>query len=191
MPHFFRSSGYLEDDPVVCGDGSVLSVADLPPFLRTLMVADGTVTKSLEAWFWEPVKVSPLHQKRLLLEASLPLLEVEAGAEVLQREVCLTGRTTGRDYACARSLLLLSALPAGMREGMLEGRIGIGELLREQGVETYREIVDLGYLSAGERRDALLARFEGDLVSRAYRIRVAGEPAILVSEFFPLAVYRG
>lgn len=188
--HFFRSSGYLADSRLASSDGGSFSVDELPPFLRTLLVTDGTVTKSLEAWFWEPVVVTPRQQQRVLLDEPLKTLSARAGDEALRREVCLTGKNSGRDYACARSLLRLSALPEGMRKGMLEGRIGIGELLREQGVETYREIIRLDYLRRGRHEDALLDRLDDDLVSRSYRIQVSGEPAILVTEFFPVSVFR-
>ena len=36
---------------------SCLNVAALPPFLRVLLTTDGTVTKSLEAYFWESIEV--------------------------------------------------------------------------------------------------------------------------------------
>ncbi len=189
--HFFRSSGYLADSRISGSDGGEFQVDELPPFLRTLLVTDGTVTKSLEAWFWEPVVVTPRQQHRQVLDAPLESLSAGAGDELLRREVCLTGKDSGRDYACARSLLRLAALPEGMRAGMLEGRIGIGELLREQGVETYREIIMLDYLRRGRHQDALLRQFDDDLVSRSYRIQVSGEPAILVTEYFPVSVYGG
>lgn len=187
--HFFRSSGYLQEDDIACSDGSTFSVAALPRFLRTLLVADGTVTKSLESWFWEPVKITPRSQEQSLLTESLADISAAPGAQVLRREVCLTGKHSGQHFACARSLIVLDALPAETRAGLLEGRIGIGELLRQKGVETYREIVALDYISKNHSKDDLLREFDDDLVSRSYRIRVGGEPAILVTEYFPIGLY--
>ena len=187
---FFRSSGYLLEDQIACSDGRTFSVESLPRFLRTLLVADGTVTKSLESWFWEPVKITPRNQEALSLAKPLELLSAEQGSEVLRREVCLTGKTSGKNYACARSMIVLQSLPPETRAGLLEGRIGIGELLREKGVETYREIVALDYLRKADIQDELLSQFNDDLVSRSYRIRVGGEPAILVTEYFPPGLYQ-
>ncbi len=187
---YFRSNGYLADDLIQSSDGGQFLITDLPGFLRTLLVADGTVTKTLEAWFWEPVSVTPLRQAIKILVADLPELEAEAGDEVLEREVCLTGGESQQHYACARSVLAINQLSVEMRTALLEGRMGIGELLREQGVETYREIVALDYIRKGSTQDEILNTFSDDLVSRSYRIRVGGVPAILVTEYFPVGTYR-
>ena len=56
---------------------------DLPPFLRTLLVADGTVTMALEAYYDEPVDVVTMNQSFEELATSLPALAIEQGEEVL------------------------------------------------------------------------------------------------------------
>ncbi|MGV6859671.1 MAG: chorismate--pyruvate lyase family protein [bacterium] len=185
----FRSHGFLPEGRLHCASGSVLDLTALPPFLRTLLVADGTVTKSLEAYFWEAVSVVP--QRQCLTTLSQPLLDLEtrAGDSVLQREVVLRGDQSGRHYAFARSFLLLDPLEPALREGLEAGVIGIGELLREQGIETYREIVSLDYHAEPSDNDPTLANLPFPLVSRSYRIRVAGSPAFLVTEFFPVSVF--
>ena len=190
--HYFRSSGYLADGHIVVSDGSTWDIAALPAFLRTLLVMDGTVTKSLEAYFWEPVDVVKSRQFEASIDAPPrpPVALLASGATRLVREVSLVGRHSGRRFACARSWLALDALPAPLATGIREGQIGIGELLREQGVETYRQIVALNVLGA-HHDDPLLGDDGAVWVARAYRIRVAGVPAILVSEFFPLELYRG
>lgn len=190
MHHYFRSSGYLADDRFTAADGHVFRIGDLPPFLRTLLVTDGTVTKSLEAWFWEPVKVVPLGGERLRLDDPVEGLEAGGGDEILQRKVLLQGETTAVPYACARSLVALKTLSDPLRKGLLEGKIGIGELLREQDVETYREVVALDYLEAREAKTVFAPLAGSDAVARSYRIRVRGVPAILVTEYFPVEAYR-
>lgn len=190
MEHYFRSSGYLADDGFTATDGTRFSIGDLPPFLRTLLVADGTVTKSLEAWFWEPVQVVPLKNVKTRLKHRVEGLQANTGDEILMREIRLRGQRSGVSYARARSTLALQALPEDLRRGLLEGKIGIGELLREQYVETYREVIALDYLPAGETAGKLDPIAGSDIVSRSYRIRVRGVPAILVTEYFPLSAYR-
>ncbi|MGF1547235.1 MAG: chorismate--pyruvate lyase family protein [Thiotrichales bacterium] len=189
--HFFRSSGYLADGHIVASDGAVWDIAELPPFLRTLLVMDGTVTKSLEAYFWEPVEVLKSRQFEQASDAPPrpPVPLATTISTCLVREVALVGRRSRRRFACARSWLALDALPPPLAAGIREGRIGIGELLREQGVETYRQIVALDVFGA-RHDDPLLGDRDGVWVARAYRIRVSGTPAILVSEFFPLELYR-
>ena len=186
---FFRSSGYLPDDHIKGSSGHWFDMGSLPPFLRTLLVTDGTVTKSLEAYFWEPVDVTPLTQNKITLQGPVEGLMVASGDTALRREVSLMGRQSGRRYASARSFLALNQLPNELAEAMVTGEIGIGELLREKGVETYREIINVDFIERGKNNDSLFAPFEDDLVSRSYRIRVGGTPAIVVTEYFPVALY--
>ncbi len=187
----FRSHGYLPDGRLPCASGATLDLTTLPPFLRTLLVADGTVTKSLEAYFWEAVNVVPQNQSLITLERPLADLETRPGDAVLRREVLLQGERSKTHYAFARSFLLLDPLDAELRAGLEAGIIGIGELLREQGIETYREIVSLDYHSQPPEHDPALTILPFPLVSRSYRIRVAGAPAFLVTEFFPVPVFEG
>lgn len=173
---FFRSRGYVPGGIVTNSRNETLHMEALPPFLRTLLVTDGTVTKHLEAYFWEQVEVENLGQAETVLEREVPWLEMRAGDAVLQRRVRLHGAESGRVYAHAESLIRLASLPDRLRADLLEGRIGIGELLREKGLETYREILDVG-----KRGD--------DRVYRTYRIVINHHPAILITEEFPCALY--
>ena len=52
------------------------AMADLPPFLRSLLITDGTVTKTLEAYFWEPVQVQVLKQQELRITERIDALAV-------------------------------------------------------------------------------------------------------------------
>ena len=186
---YFKSSGYLPCGLIEGSGGHSFDMGSLAPFLRTLLVMDGTVTKSLEAFFWEPVDVTPLLQQTIALTEPVDGLSATAGDTVLQRQVSLTGRQSGRQYACARSFLALGQLPETLADAMVSGKIGIGELLREKGIETYREIISVDFIGKGENTDPLLGIFADDLVSRSYRIRVGGAPAIVVTEYFPVTLY--
>jgi chorismate-pyruvate lyase len=186
---YFRSSGYLSDQIIKTDSGNNIDLTQIPPFLRTLMVTDGTVTKSLEAWFWEPVRVEVISNQLESLSSSVEGLEVKSGDRVLQREVILLGHNTHQKFACARSTVSIKHLPADIGDSLEKGEIGIGELLREKGVETYRDIFDIDYISEINENDTLLSKLEGELLSRSYRIRVNGIAAIIVTEFFPVGIY--
>jgi chorismate-pyruvate lyase len=186
---YFRSSGYVSDSIIETDSGSKLDLNKLPAFLRTLMVMDGTVTKSLEAWFWEPVKIDALSNKLETREAPVEGLEVVQGDRTLQREVLLRGAHSDKVFACARSTVSLKHLPREIGIALEKGEIGIGELLREKGVETYRDIFNINYLESTPEKDSLLSELHGGMVSRSYRIRVNGHPAIIVTEFFPIGIY--
>ena len=186
---FFRSSGYLQDATIVDAAGVSHQIGELPPFLRTLLVADGTVTKALEAYFWEPVDVRQLAQQLQRLSDPVEGLEYVPGDPVLRREVRLNGRHSGRCYALARSFLALKSLPSHFADAIVTGKMGIGELLREQGVETYRDNINLHYHRRDFLDDERLQTLDDDVISRSYRISVSGVPAILVTEYFPVGCY--
>lgn len=186
---YFKSRGYVPGGIVTNSKNESLHMETLPPFLRTLLVADGTVTKSLEAYFWEQIEVENLGQAPATLQVAAPWLNLAAGATVLERRVRLRGMESGRVYAYAQSLIKLEALPEHLRADLQQGRIGIGELLRERGLETYREILDVGESIEPQLKDVF--EFDpGDLIYRTYRIVIQHQPAIQITEKFPCSVYR-
>ena len=153
------------------------------------MVTDGTVTKSLEAWFWEPVKVEVLMNALEQSDSTVDGLEVVNGDRLLQREVVLKGEHSQKIFACARSTVSLKHLPYEIGNSLEKGEIGIGELLRQSGVETYRDIFNINFFKEPNADDLLLKKFQNEVLSRSYRIRVNGHPAIIVTEFFPIEIY--
>lgn len=190
MKSYFRTSGYLAEPSITTDSGEILDVSALPTFLRTLLVMDGTVTKSLEAWFWEPVMVKVLGNHKTAAEQSIEALNLEAGNSILRREVALIGKHSAQCYACARSIVALDRLPNNIGQALTDGRIGIGELLREQGFETYREIFDINYQTKIDANDSLLAQLSPPIISRSYCISLSGAAAIVVTEFFPVQRYQ-
>ena len=188
---YFRSSGYTDEPLIKTDSGEILNISTLPPFLRTLLVMDGTVTKSLSAWFWEPVTVElQFNQLGSAASSILGLEDLEGGDTILKREVILRGEQSNKIFACARSVVSLKNLPSTIAESLENGEMGIGELLRENGIETYRDIFNINYFTCPSKGDSLLQHLSGELISRSYRIRVEGIPAIIVTEYFPVTLYR-
>ena len=186
----FRSRGFSPDWAIGGHDHEPVPLAALPAFLRTLLVTDGTVTKSLEAFYWEPIEVVTVSQAIVRAENDIEWLDVAAGDEVVGRHVVLRGRTSGIRYTRAHSLIRHHLIPELLRTRLIAGSLGIGELIRDCGLETYRELLEIGACSAvpgspGADGEALA----GAWVHRTYRIVIAGQPAILVTEYFPRAVF--
>lgn len=173
----FKAKGYSHEPILINNLEQRLDFSQLPAFLRTLLVTDGTVTKCLEAFYWEPVQVQATEQELIMLEADNPALSVAAGAEVLMRHVKLVGEHSQTCYAQADSVIAINNLPDQLSQALKSGEIGIGELLREKNLATYREIIDI-------------FQAQTDYISRTYRILIEQLPAIQVTEHFPLAVYQ-
>jgi chorismate-pyruvate lyase len=181
IPPSFRCDGYVPEGLIHDEHGLPVPLVELPPFLRALLVTDGTVTKALEAYFWEPVAVDTLEQCFERAPAAVPTIGVRAGDQCLVRTARLRGVHSGRDFARARSVIRTELIPEDFRRRLVDREIGIGALIRDSGLESYREVLDVGV----ERNGAA-----GEAVFRTYRIIIGGHPVILITEHFPLALFR-
>jgi len=177
----FRCDGFVRDGVMTTASGDTLPISALPPFLRALLVTDGTVTKILEAYFWEPVTVDTLEQRFERASAALPWIAVMPGDFCLTRDARLRGVDSGRNFAEAFSLIRCELIPPDFRQRLIDREIGIGVLIRDSGLESYREVLDVG---VDRTADGAAAVF------RTYRIFIERQPVILITEYFPLALYH-
>ena len=121
-------------------------------------------------------------------EADIEWLDLRAADEIIVRRVNLRGRTSGVVYTRAHSLIRPQFIPEALRGRLVAGSLGIGELIRDCGLETYRELLEIG------ASPSMPGRADGDdedgsVIHRTYRIVVGGRPAILVTEYFPMSVF--
>ncbi len=190
----FNTQGFLPQGTEAGGHFAGIDFPALPPILRALLVTDGTVTKTLEAYFWEPVRVQVASQG--VVEPSerpdnvSDVLGVQRDAPLWLRDVRLSGGTSGRSYALASSYLAVDRIPAALKDALLAKQLGIGELLRGDGLETCREILSMGS-SMHIAHSALNAGDEGPWVHRTYVIRHGGRRVMQIREHFPLPLYVG
>lgn len=176
----FRCDGFARDSFIPASSGNPVPLASIPAFLRALLVTDGTVTKILEAYFWEPVAVDTLEQRFETATASVPAIQVQPGDRCLIRDARLRGADTGRSFAEAFSLIRTELIPDGFRQRLIDREIGIGALIRDSGLESYREVLNVGLEQDAE---------DNRSVCRTYRIIIGRRPVILITECFPLALY--
>jgi long-chain acyl-CoA synthetase len=160
-------------------------LSTVSPFLRTLLVTDGTVTKSLEAYFWEPIDVELILHVESPSERDVPEIEVDVGDPVLKRRVVLRGHVTHSAYAFCEAVTACDRLAPSLRRTLVEGNQGIGELIREWRWETYRELIEVGRAEAGEWSGYLEVSVTAKVAVRRYRISHEGRPLIQITEVFP------
>ena len=176
----FRSGGFLRQGILLRAGKDPLPLAQLPPFLRALLVTDGTVTKILEAYYWEPIEVHTLEQGFVAAEQPMAWIQVAPGDPVLIRKAQLRGQESGRIYANAFSAIRTQYIPEQFRQQLINREIGIGVLIRDSGLESYRELLEVGI--EGEASE--------EQVFRTYRILIEKKPVMLITESFLLALYR-
>lgn len=171
-------------------ENSAVDFPTLPPFLRVLLVTDGTVTKNLEAYLWEPIDVDLLLHVQQPSEQNYAELKVAAGDPIVKRRIVLRGRITGTSYACAEAIIVSDSFSPELKIMLVEKRMGIGELIRKFQYETYREVMWVERGQAGHWATYLNVEADADVATRCYTISHDGRPAIQIVEVFPIARYQ-
>lgn len=187
---FDPRSGFGNGRAATTGAEPPIDLAAVPPFLRVLLVTDGTVTKNLEAYFWEPIDVELLFHDQLQSDREYPVIHVKAHDPVVKRRVVLRGRMTGSAYAFAETVIASDGLSADLRRSLIDDRKGIGELLRARQLETYREIVSVAHAQASEWASYLGVEPTARVMVRAYTIHLERRPAMQIVEVFPEALFQ-
>jgi chorismate-pyruvate lyase len=158
----------------------------LTPVERTLLVIDGTVTRFLEAYFAEPIKIVNIGETRERLKKEHEFLELSKGDEVVSRRVLLRGAHTERIYASAASLVVPQRVKAAVRKEVGDISQGLGRLLLEGRTEQYRELLWYGKEPPSELPGELRGLATEYSITRTYRILVSRKPTMMISEWFEL-----
>jgi chorismate-pyruvate lyase len=165
-----------------------LSHTDTPlsTLQRVLLMTDGTVTDVVEAYANERIHVMKLSQSFGTVDSERPELELDPTERILRRRILLQGASTGTNYIYADSVVTPDHLHPDVVDGLLVTDTPLGRLLARHRVETFREIVALGFEPAG----TCAGFFEIDpttkLVFRTYRIIVNQRPVVRITEKFPV-----
>ena len=182
MVHLFTHLASLDGEPIEPGHvrAALAHLGEVPPFLRALLVADGTVTMALEAYFQEAIQIKTLCQGHVSLPMSMPLLGLGEGDNCLFREVELVGELSAVTYAHATSVINRNAIQPRVFEQLVDEHEGIGVVLRNVAKGSFREVLNLS-------TEALMVQSD---FNRTYRVNMNSIPAILITEEFFLPVFE-
>ena len=167
-----------------------ISLNRLSPFQRALLVADGTVTRFIEAYKLTLVQVVLLYQARRTLHDEHSWLKLQDGGNIIAREVVLQTPSTEyqnpKIHAYAVSQIVYERLPQNVVDGLEDGIDGLGTLLHHSQLEARRDLLWWG-IERATSMPSCLVHFEGrPLLCRTYRIVADGNPLMLITEKFPL-----
>ncbi|MFC9993831.1 chorismate--pyruvate lyase family protein [Nocardia sp. NPDC127526] len=144
----------------------------LTPYHRSVLLTDGTVTRTLEALVLEQVQARRIVQYQMTAAAAGDgWLELKPTDPVLVRHVDLVGSRSETRYARAESVIAPNRLPSGFTAALAAEPEGIGAALHAAAAESFRQL-----LYYGRTDDAVCAR--------CYRIFIAGRPALVIREWF-------
>jgi len=153
---------------------------------RVLLITDGTVTDVLEAYANERIRVVKLAQEFDTVDADQPELDSPYASRVLRRTVLLQGSMTGTNFVHAHSVFTPDHLHPEIVDALLVSNWPLGRLLARYRVETFREILAVGFEPAGACADYFGVDPASQLVFRTYRIMVEGRPVVRITEKFPV-----
>ena len=168
--------------PATLGD---VSVGSLSPFVRALLIIDGTVTKYIEAYTNEPVAVLRLEQTGSALGDDHQWLDAPRGARIIHRQSMLVGDQTGCLRAYAESLIVVERLSPAMQKGLDSEPGGLGKILFDSGIETRREGLWFGREQLTGLPGPVAELCDGDFLTRTYRVIAGGVPLMMITERFP------
>jgi chorismate-pyruvate lyase len=163
---------------------------NLSAFQRILLTTDGTVTEILEAFSGESIRVVKLFQEVSELDRAVSSLELPWGQHVLRRSILLQGRMSLVNFIYADSIIALDRLSDGVRDGLLQSKKGIGQLILEHRIETFKEILDCGTEPAGPLAEYFQIDQDASIMFRTYRMITNGQPIMVISEKFPEVYFR-
>ncbi|MDP9075328.1 MAG: chorismate pyruvate-lyase family protein [Actinomycetota bacterium] len=143
------------------------------------------MTDVLEVYTGEPMRVVILEQMFEQRAPNKPELDADRTEQLLHRTVLLQGVHSGTNFIHAASIIAPDRLPPRVLAGLLETGKPIGRLLAADRVETFREIVGLGYEPAGDLAPYFGVDPASSLVFRTYRIHVQQQPVMRITEKFP------
>jgi chorismate-pyruvate lyase len=140
----------------------------------------GTVTDFLEQLVSETIDAHA-HRHDIIEADNADGLGVEKGELLLHRAATLRGRTSGRSYVYAESVIVVGRLPTGFGNQLETGTDPIGRILKEMGVAVTRQGV--GDPHGAPRRNNHMKVGEY-LFARTYRIDSQQTPVMIITEWF-------
>lgn len=162
-----------------------VATAQLSRFHRAVLSLDGTVTRFLEAWALEPVRVLRLSHHWRTLIADDDGLQADQGSRVLVRQAALQGGYSGALFSCATAELVIARIPASAIEDLNQNPGGLGRTLLSSGMESRRELLWFGRMG-GDRLPLVFRHLGGQrFVVRTYRLVAGGLPVVRITERFP------
>ncbi|HEY1988248.1 MAG TPA: chorismate pyruvate-lyase family protein [Acidimicrobiales bacterium] len=150
---------------------------------RAVVDSPGTVTDFLESLIGEPLVADVVRQGPVVLDAGNDL-EAVAGYAATRRIAVLKGGTTDQPYVYAETLFVRERLPEPARSQLERTTDPIGRVLVAHGLHPDREPLAPPGEATGQAPGAVTA-LDSDIVwSRAYRLRIDGQPVFAIREWF-------
>ena len=161
----------------------------LSPFQRILLTTDGSITDMLESYNRERVKLVKLSEEITNLETDILPMQLQKGAEVIERKILLRGKISQKNYIYAESIIVPDRLEERFRKELLTTKTPIGKLWHEQKVETFKEVITTGKYFANELASYFQINPQDKMIFRTYSVISNQKYTMMITEHFPEAYF--
>jgi chorismate lyase len=159
---------------------SMVLVANRLGLRAALDRTSGTVTAFLEQLVGETIDAQA-HRHDIVEAHKANGLGVEEGKPLLHRAASLRGRTSGRSYVYAESIIDIGRLPTGFANQLETSTDPIGRILEDMGVAVTRQGVGEPDGVPQPNNDMKVGDY---LLARTYRIDSEQTPVMIITEWF-------
>jgi chorismate lyase len=159
--------------------------------LRILIACNGTLTRTLGIVANDEIVVQIVEQQVHDTAPSTSDSEQLPAGRILRRQILLKGRSSGHAFVAAESLIAIDSLPPTIMTSLTKTERPIGEIMALSCLETYKEAAEVwmgrppGWLELAGYRNS-----DPRIVARRYRVISAGQPVIIITEYFLQNVFH-
>ncbi|MFH0966917.1 MAG: chorismate pyruvate-lyase family protein, partial [Methanobacteriota archaeon] len=169
------------------GSGSI------PDAIKALLITDGSVTRLLECFSGSPVSIRTISQQVIPAPADISEeMQISPGDLVNHRVVGIYDRDIDTPLIHAISYCPVHRLPVRARTSLMQSDIPIGHILRDEKMESRREIAGIRIVSRSEVPAGCPVPGPGErLFARRYQIIHQNLPLFRIEEFIPDHIFPG
>ncbi|WNN88254.1 chorismate--pyruvate lyase family protein [Gloeocapsopsis dulcis] len=164
---------------------TLIDPSTLSTFQKILLTTDGTITHILEVCLLEAIQVVKLSEEIVLLTRDIPFVELTQETEIIDRKVLLRGKTSGKNFIYAESVIFPERLDEKFRDKLLRTKTPIGQIWFDCRVETFKEIFNSGKEPANDLASYFNIQSESNLLFRTYGVFSKQQLIMLITEKFP------
>ena len=159
----------------------------VPDAIKALLITDGSVTRLLECFTGSPVQIRTISQRVIPSPPEIAEeMQISAGDPVNHRVVEICDGEVNVPLIHAVSYCPVERLPDHARTSLMQADIPIGHILRDEKIESRREITGIHMVPAGEYPPSLRnVRLHGRMFARCYHIIHQNLPLFRIEEFVP------
>jgi beta-ribofuranosylaminobenzene 5'-phosphate synthase len=165
----------------------------IPDAVKALLITDGSVTNLLECFSGSPVTIRTISQQVIpALPDIAEEMQISAGDPINYRVVGIFDTTMDIPLIHAISYCPVHRLPDHARNSLMKADIPIGHILRDEKMESRREITGIRTVRRGEIPSCCPVPGPGErLFARHYKIIHQNLPLFRIEEFVPDTIFPG